>query len=407
MGRTLLRRIGLYALIACTSGLAGCDEGVVFDPPPPPQVGVAQPISLSVQPPRSYAGRLEGSAIVDVRPRVTGVLERIHFEPGTMVEEGDVLFTIERALYESEHDLRVAEAARADAAAKLAATVLAQVREAFSQNAASQFELETAEAEHLEAIAAARSAAAAVRTAKTNLDYTVITAPTSGRVSRSLVDAGNLVSPESSGALTTIVQESPMFVYLNVAEREVLEYIQANPDREPNPVPIKLELANGKVYNEVGLIDYASNEIEAGSGTLEVRGSFKNEDRALVSGYFVRVLTRMQARDALLVPELSVQRDLTGSYVYIVGPDNKAKQTQVQLGLRVGQLRIIEDGLEGNEQVIIRGLQQVRPDGPVQPQPATAPPVPPDLIAGTEPSASPPTPPTAPDTQSENEGRAS
>lgn len=389
MGLFVRRRVLVWSACISALGLAGCDEGAMFEPPPPPTVGVAQPISLSVQPPRSHAGRLEGSAIIEVRARVTGMLEQVHFKEGELVEKGEVLFTIEKDIYASERDLRVAEAARAEAAAKLAETKLAQVRLAYSQSAASEFELDSAEAEHLEAVAAAQSAQAAVRSAETNLGYTTITAPVAGRVSRSLVDAGNIVSSGMSDALTTIVREEPMYVYFNVSEREVLEYIQANPEREPNPVPIRLELADGRIYDEVGYIDYAGNAIEAGSGTLEIRGSFQNKNRELVSGYFVRVLSRMQPRDAMLVPELSVQRDLTGSYVYAVGPDNIATRVIVELGERIGQLRIVESGLDGSERIVVSGLLQVRPDGPVQPQPGQMPPVPDELIAGDHSSETP------------------
>lgn len=378
---------GLCAgLVACAAGVmvAGCDEGVQFEPPPPPTVGVATPLVETVTPPQVYAGRLEGSAIVQIRPRVTGRLERVHFEPGEVIEAGDVLYTIERDLYEAERDLRIAEAERAAAAAKLAETVEAQVRVAFEQGAASEFELESAVAQHDEAVASAEAARAAVRAAETDLAYTVITAPVGGRVARSTVDEGNLVTANASEALTTIVREDPMYVYLNVPEREVLRYIQANPDRAPSPVPIRIELGDGRVYERAGVVDYASNEIDSASGTLEVRGRLENPDSELVSGYFVRVISTTRPREAVLVPELAVQRDLTGSFVYVVGGSDggTAERRPVTTGPAIGGLRIIEDGLAGSDRVIVSGVLRVRPGGPVTIEEATIDPPPADLVVG-------------------------
>ncbi len=342
--------------------LAGCREPHQFQPPPPPPVTVALPQQRVIAPTLDIVGRTEALVSVEIRARVVGFLESVEFSEGAQVNKGDLLFRIESAEYEAA--LAAAQAGEAEALALAEQTAAEQVRieSLIERNAASEKELIDARAAAARAAAALLAARAQSVRARLDLEYTEIRAPISGRINRTSVDVGNLVGQGEPTLLTTVVTWDPIAVYFNANERSVLEFRRGRVDQEGYPdVELGLELADGTRYPLTGRIDYADNEVDPETGTLRVRAVFPNPDLLLLPGIFARVRIPKPEQEALLVPETSLQRDLTGYFLLTVDENSQVVRNAVTTGPADGELRAIESGLRPDERVIVRGLQRVRP----------------------------------------------
>lgn len=344
-----------------------------------PRVTVADVVKQEVVDYDDYTGQTEASEIVEIRSRLYGFLTSIDFKDGDYVQEGQTLFTIEPDEYEAIHQQSLARIGLVTANLDLANAKLARAERLVPTGAISKQEYD-------ESIAAAKSAEAAIASAKADanrtaldLKYTKITAPISGRIDRALVAKGNLLTGGLTNGtlLTTIVAEQPMYVYFDVDERSLLGYLRQRPEadlskdpgslRELN-IPCYMQLADEKDYPHEGTLDFASAEVNRTTGTARLRGVFDNKDRSLVSGLFIRLrIPISEPYQALLIPERALATDQNIRFVYVVDKDAKIERRNVELGEQRGDLRIIKSGLELGDKVIVKGLQRVRPGQQVEP----------------------------------------
>ncbi len=368
------RRVHLSAtfcgLCALAASLGACDRASnEFVAPPPPAVTVATPQVQEITRFLESPGRLEALESVEIRARVRGYLESVEFEPGLEVEQGDLLFTIERDQFEAELKSAQGRLAQSRAALTLMEATLERVQRAAAQDAASDLEVLEAEANQEAAAGSVVESEAMVREAELNLSYTQIETPVTGRVNRELVDAGNLVGANEATLLTTVLSYDPIHVYFNINERDLLQLVEENgrdSDRR-DEVDVLLTLADGRDHDGIGRIDFVSNTVDPNTGTIELRAVFDNADNELFPGFFARVRVTRSTGQAMLVPPEIVGRDVAGSYVLVVNDENIVERRGVTTGPLVPEGRVIEAGLEATDRVIVNGWQRARPGAPVSP----------------------------------------
>lgn len=337
-------------------------------------------------------GRVAAIDHVVVKARVTGYLNKVHFQEGAEVREGDLLYTIDPREYQ-------AEFAAAEAAFQQSQAELAQAHSDYqrsmqlsTQRVIAAQETEKQGTAALAAEAATRSAQARVAKAKLDWEYTEIRAPISGKISRTSVTEGNLVA--NGDTLTTIVSQDPVYVYFDAPERVVLRWDKAVGDKARSGLTERARafvgLLNEEGFPRGGTVDFSDNEVSAGTGTLKMRAVVPNDDRRLRIGMFARVrLTLDQPRKTLLVPERAVGVDQGQRFTYVVNGDNKVEYRKVSIGqVYDGKLAILE-GLQPDDRVITEGLQLLRPGQAVQPEVAPGEASPP--VTGSERPESSPT----------------
>lgn len=366
----------IYALAVLTvllPFLTGCSEEQAkasLTPPPPPAVTVSKPLQKTVTQFAEFSGTTEAIESVTIRARVEGVLEKIHFSPGALVEKGDVLYTIDAKPYKTRLEEAEADMAIRKAELKLAKSTSYRRERAFRDKAVSEVAVIEAKAKLATAKAGIAAGTAAVKRAKLNLSYTRVKAPISGRIGRSLVDIGNLVGAGERTLLTTIVQDDSIYAYFTVSERDLLRY-QQQPD-SPSPASkgtsVFLGFSDRAVYPHTGHIDYIDNRVDADTGTIRIRGIFPNPDHRLLPGLFVRVRVPVgNAADALLVPDTSVARDQQGHYLLKADAENKVRYQPVTTGALIENMRVISRGIVPEDRIIINGIQKARPGVAVTP----------------------------------------
>lgn len=347
----------------------GCSKKNEFQAPPPPEVSVQNPQQKDVTIYNGFPGRLEASDDVEIRARVKGYLRTIEFADGQRVKAGDLLFTIEPESYEAAVKSAEARLEQAKASLALADVTQNRTKQAYDKEAVSELDKLSADAEKQSAEASVMEAQAALDNAKLNLSYTEIRAPMAGRLSRRTLSVGNLVGDGGSTLLTTLLVEAPIYVYFNVDERAALPFlnkgVRNNKPREKIP-PVKLELAEGSLHLEEGEVDYMDPEFDPATGTLRARAVFSNEGVRLLPGLYGKILVPDQRKAAILVPDLAIQRDMSGAYVLVVNADSKVESRYIKRGPLVGRDRIVEEGLTASDQVIVEGIQRARPGIPVR-----------------------------------------
>ena len=323
------------------------------------------------QPIYRHVGRLQAEDDVAIQARVAGYLLSRDFREGELVSVGDVLFTIDSSEYEA-----ALASAKADLTSAQANQVNAQGNylrglELLPKGAISQSEMDNLKAKKRDADARIESAEAQVTRARVNLSYTKILAPITGRIGRSSASVGDLVGP-NSGNLTTLVSIDPIDAVFQVSEATYVAAIGANLARERDlrsisRIEVTLELTTGATYPEVGQIYYIANRIDQATGTLESRARIPNPHSTLVPGQYVRVVLRdTELREGLFLPQSAVQADQQGSFVLTVTADGMVARHNVALGERREDKVLVQAGVEEGDQVIVRGLQQVRPGMVVQ-----------------------------------------
>jgi membrane fusion protein, multidrug efflux system len=357
--------------VAMALALAGCGRQAEHATSAPPKVTVTEPEQRAVLEYEELPGRVAAIDHVVVKARVTGYLNKVHFQEGAEVREGDLLYTIDPREYQAEFASAEAALQQSQAETAQAHSDYQRSMQLSTQKVIAAQETEKQGTVALAAEAGTRSAQARVAKAKLDLEYTEIRSPVSGKISRTSVTEGNLVA--NGDTLTTIVSQDPVYVYFDAPERVVLRWDKAVGDEARRGLTARARafvgLLNEEGFPREGTVDFSDNEVSAGTGTLKMRAVVPNDDRRLRIGMFARVrLTLDQPRPTLLVPERAVGVDQGQRFTYVVNGDNKVEYRKVLIGqVYDGKLAILE-GLQPDDRVITEGLQLLRPGQVVQPE---------------------------------------
>ncbi len=344
-------------------------------PPPPPKVVVAHPLDHEVTEWDEYTARFEATDYVEIRPRVGGYLEKVHFTDGAIVEEGTPLFTIDPRPYEAARRRAEGDLAVAKARLDLARKRLERAQHLVARNAISREEADTRAAEARQAEASVLAAQAALDAAKLDVEFTQIRSPIAGRVGRKLVTEGNLVNggPGTQGTLlTTVVSLDPTYVYFDADERAFLKYqrlaqLGERPGWRDARIPVEIALADETDFPHRGYVDFVDNQLDAGTGTMIFRAVVANPYRQFTPGLFARLRLPGRGRyRALLIPDEAVVTDQARKLVYLVDDQGIAHGRRVELGSIYEGMRIVREGLTPDDRVVVSGLQRVQPGKPVQ-----------------------------------------
>jgi multidrug efflux system membrane fusion protein len=337
----------------------------------PVPVSVARVLEKSVTEWDEFSGRVQAIDHVEIRPQVSGIIEQVHFNDGQLVTKGDMLFTIDPRPFQAVLAHGQAELAAAQAKSALALINLNRNKQLIASHAIAQSELDATDDAYLEADASVKAAEAAVETAQLNLNYTAITAPVSGRVSRAEITVGNLVGDgPTAPVLTTVVSVSPVYVEFEIDEQTYLKYLAngASGNSGVDRIAVAMGLANEDGYPRQGRLESLDNQLDTSSGTIRVRAIFDNASGALTPGLYAKVRTGgSAAAPAILVDDRAIGTDQDKKYVMVIDADNKATYRTVTLGPMVNGLRVVRSGLHKDERIVVDGLQRVRPNSIVVP----------------------------------------
>lgn len=337
---------------------------------PPPGVTVSPPIQQEVQEWDEFTGRIDAAESVEIRPRVSGYIDKIHFKSGQMVKKGDLLVTIDPRPFQALLDRAEAEVQRAKTKVELSKKELDRADKLIAAKAISTEEADTKSMTFREANDALRSAEAAVKAAALDVEFASVKSPLDGRVSREMVTAGNYVSGVAgfTTLLTTVVKADPVYAYADVDESTFLRYQRLGLLDKPTPAEMQLE--GEKDYPHKGRIESFDNRISGTTGSILVRAEFENKDGSLRPGTFVRMrLPAGPKYNALLVTEEAIGTDQGRKFVLTVNKENMTEYKPVEIGPLIGDKRVIRSGVTKDENVIINGLAKVRPGMPVAPMP--------------------------------------
>ncbi|BCB18233.1 efflux RND transporter periplasmic adaptor subunit [Bosea sp. ANAM02] len=344
--------------------------------PPAVPVSVATVEAREVVPWAEFSGRLEAIERVELRSRVAGVVEAVHFREGSLVKQGDLLVSIDQAPYLADLQRADAQVQGAKARVALAESENERGQQLLATRNLSQRDVDTRVNNLREAQANLQAAEAARRTAQLNLDYTQIRAPISGRIGRLDVTIGNLIAAGGQ-VLTSLLSVDPIYAAFNADERSVLDALASLPQgtgvqgsRVLEQIPVRISTATAQAAQFTGKLHFVDNGIDGASGTVRVRARLDNPDGKLMPGQFVRVqLGQARAEQQLVINERAVGTDQNKKFVFVVGDDAKAAWREVSLGATHDGLRVVNTGLKPGERIIVNGLQRVRPGATVAPEP--------------------------------------
>jgi len=361
------------AVLSLKSPDAGANQSPVPQATP---VSVATVAQSEVATWDEFSGRLEAVERVDVRSRVAGTVQSVHFREGSLVKQGDLLIAIDAAPYAAEVERAQAQVVAAEARAAYTASDIVRAKRLWDERAIAQRELDERSNAQREADANLRAARANLQSAQLSLGYTQVRAPVSGRVGRLEVTVGNLVAAgPGAPVLTTLVSVSPIYASFDADEQIVTRALRSLPSgasarAQLERIPVQMGTAASEDTPFEGRLQLVDNQVDAKSGTVRVRAVFDNKDGSLMPGQFARLrMGSPTATKALLVSERAVGTDQSKKFVMVVGADNKAVYREVTLGASVNGLRIVTSGLEVNERIVVNGLQRIRPGALVAPQP--------------------------------------
>lgn len=351
--------IALCATAAVAKVLSGHGDKAAPPAPPPAQVTAAHVLVQDVTDSDSFTGRLRAVDTVEIRPRVSGYIERTGFTEGALVHKGQLLFQIDPRPFQAEVDRLTAMQAQAKAQLELARSNAGRARRLLDANAIAHEEAERNLTEAQTAEAQLASVTAALSAARLNLDYSRVTAPISGRVSNALLTTGNLVT--NTDVLTTVVSIDPVYAYFDVDEQSYLNY-----SGDGHGGKVAMGLINEDGYPHAGKVDFIDNQVNPESGTIRVRAVFDNHDSRLKPGLFVRLSLNSGApHRAVLIDDRAIGTDLGNKFVYVVDAESKAAYRRIEPGPLVGSLREIRSGLAEGDLIVVDGLQRIRPGAPL------------------------------------------
>lgn len=353
---------------------------------PPPAAVAAAPIVSTARPEireivewDEYIGRLESPETVELRARVSGYLDGVHFKEGREVRKGDLLFTIDARPYRAELERAEAEAQRAQTQLELAINDADRAKRLIVTKAISEEEADTKFKSQSVAQAALRSSAAEVTLARLNLEFTEVRAPIDGRIGRALVTTGNLINGSAAGAqatlMTTIVSLDPLYCYGDADELSILKYLQLSREgkresaRDVN-IPAELGLADEDGFPHQGYMDFVDNRLDPETGTIRARVVIENTDHRLSPGFYARLRIPGSGKyQATLIPDRAIGADQSQRFVYVIGEQHKVQYRPVTLGPMVDGLRVVKSGLGPADTFIVEGLMRARPGLVVDPRP--------------------------------------
>ncbi|MEO6743556.1 MAG: efflux RND transporter periplasmic adaptor subunit [Caldimonas sp.] len=358
----------IVALLGAAALVAGCgDPAEAQGGPPqgPPPVSVAPAVQRAVAESEEFSGRLEATELVELRPRVGGAIDKVHFTDGATVRKGDLLFTIDPRPFEAELARGQAQLAAAKARSELAQSELARATKLLESQAVSRQEFDQLASGSRTTQADIQGAEAALRVARLNVEYTRVRAPISGRVSRAQITTGNVVNEQS--VLTTIAGVDKVYAYFDGSEQTFLRLKAASAGSKAPRV--RLGLANEQGFPHTGQVDFVDNRLNPQTGAIRLRASFDNAKGLFTPGLSAKL--RMEdttTYDAVLVPDRAIGTDQTKKFVYVVGANGQPQFREVKPGALIDGMRVVQGSVKAGENVVVDGLQRVMPGVPVTPQ---------------------------------------
>src|ERR1700736_2902515 len=361
----ILAVIGTIVLSACGHSQAQSSAAAA---PPPPAVTVAEVIARPLHHWDELTGELQAVNTVDVHPRVSGFIDSVQFTEGARVAKGQVLFQIDPRPFEIEIERLSAELKRAQSKLDYATAGHARAERLFAQNAIAREEYEQLTSAETEAAGDVGSLNAQLHAARLNLEYSHVRSPIDGHVSRALITSGNLVS--NTNLLTTVVSDDPIYAYFDTDEATYLRYTRlerrdrtaasGRPGHDAASSPFFLGLVGEQGYPHQGRLDFIDNQVDSRSSTIHVRAVFDNKDGRFTPGLFARIkLVANDSYDAILIDERAVGNDLGKKFVLVLKPDSTVEYRPVTLGTRIDGLRVVEEGLQSTDTIVVNGLQHV------------------------------------------------
>jgi RND family efflux transporter MFP subunit len=374
-------RWALVLTIASAVVEAGCGHSgsAPQGPPPPPQVSVAAVVEKRVKDWDEFTGRFQAVETVEIRPRVSGYIDKVAFKEGGLVKQGDLLFVIDPRPYQTDYDRAAADLKRYKTALDLARIESTRVERLRESGAVSQEELDERTSTVAQAESNVAGAQAALEGAALNLGFTRVTSPITGRVSRAEVTRGNLVTGGNNGGtlLSSVVSMDPIYLYFDGDEQAYLRYTQMarageRTSSRDTPNPVHVGLANEEGFPHTGMMDFVDNQLNPQTGTIRARAVLANKEGQFTPGLFARVqLVGSDDYDAILIDDRAVNTDQSQKYVLLLGADNKVEYRKIKLGRIIDGLRIVREGLKAGDVIVVNGAQRVHPGLTVTPQRVT------------------------------------
>ncbi len=366
---------GISACSVIASG--GCGKsGNSGQAPPPPAVTVAQVLEKRVKDWDEFTGRFQAVESVEIRPRVSGYIDKVAFTEGGLVKRGDLLFVIDPRPYQAEYDRAAADVKRYKTALELARVELVRVQRLKDSGAVSEEELDERKSTLAQGEANVAGSEAALEAASLNLNFTRVTSPIDGRVSRAEVTRGNLVTGGVNGGtlLSSVVSMDPIYLYFDADEQSYLRYTEMSRTGEHTSSrdtgnPVQVGLANEEGFPHSGKVDFVDNQLNPQTGTIRARAVLQNKDGAFTPGLFARVqLLGSGEYSAILIDDRAVNTDQNQKFVFLLGAGNQIEYRRVTLGRIFSGLRIVRDGLKPGDVIVVNGAQRVHPGVTVTPQ---------------------------------------
>ncbi len=371
---TVARLLTLAVLSVSAASLIGCGQAPKPHQQSAPEVTLSNPVNENVTTYLEYTGTTTAVESVEVRARVAGVLEAMHFEPRVKVKAGDLLFEIDPRPYQAAVEQAKAAWEAQKAELRIREIELEKYSHLQSKQVVAELKLDDTKAARDKAKAEVERAKANLKAAELDFEYCRVRSPIGGRVSRNLVDVGNLVGATEKTLLATIVNDDNIYVYFNLSEWDFLKLVRkgheraVDPSRPDQQTLVYMRLADEKGYPRTGHLDYTDTRVDPSTGTIQVRAVFPNPDGVLYPGMFARVRLPLESRESMVVPASAVLTDQGGKYVLLCDAKNVVNFKRVQTGRLVrGDMRVIEDGLTQEDRVIVNGLQRARPGAKVNP----------------------------------------